>query len=196
MATKKVSKKPTKKIEKSSKEAAKTSKETAKTSKETAKTSKKATAKRGRKSKLDIVKENLEHIKKWASLGATEAQIAKSLGISRSAFCEYKKDFKELEDVIKNARMDLVIDLKGTLVERAKGFEYEEKKQYIKKDEVTGNKTQYTEITTKKALPDVAALNLCLKNWDKEWQNDPALYELKRQELELRKKMAKEKDEW
>lgn len=181
MATKKVSKKPTKKIEKSSKEAAKTSKET---------------AKRGRKSKLDIVKENLEHIKKWASLGATEAQIAKSLGISRSAFCEYKKDFKELEDVIKNARMDLVIDLKGTLVERAKGFEYEEKKQYIKKDEVTGNKTQYTEITTKKALPDVAALNLCLKNWDKEWQNDPALYELKRQELELRKKMAKEKDEW
>lgn len=155
-----------------------------------------AAKKRGRKSKIDIVKENLDHIKKWAELGATEEQIAESLGLSRSAFSEYKKDFKELNDVLKKARVKLVIDLKDTLVSRAKGFEYEEKKQYIKKDEVTGNKTQYTEIATKRALPDVAALNLCLKNWDKDWQNDPKLYELKRQELELRQKMAEQKDEW
>lgn len=155
------------------------------------------TTRRGRKSKIEIVKENLDHIKKWAELGATEEQIAESLGISRSAFSEYKKNNKELNDIIKKARINLVIDLKGTLVERAKGFNYEEKKQYIKKDEVTGNTTQYTEITTKKALPDVAALNLCLKNWDKEWQNDPKLYDLKKQELELRKKMAEQKeDEW
>ena len=152
--------------------------------------------KRGRKTKLDIVKDNLDHIKKWAELGATEEQIAESLGISRSAFSEYKKQYKELNDTIKNARMSLVIDLKDTLVQRAKGFEYEEKKQYIKKDEVTGNKTQYTEISTKKALPDVAALNLCLKNWDEAWQNDPSMYELKKAELELRKKMAEQKEEW
>lgn len=153
-------------------------------------------ATRGRKSKLDIIKDNLEHIEKWAKLGATEEQIAESLGVSRSAFSEYKKQYPELNDLIKKARMNLVIELKGTLVERAKGFTYEEKKQYIKKDEVTGNKTQYTEISTKQALPDVAALNLCLKNWDKEWQNDPALYELKKAELELRKKMAEDKEEW
>lgn len=153
--------------------------------------------KRGRKSKIDVVKENLDHIKKWAELGATEEQIAESLGVSRSSFCEYKKSFPQLTDTIKKARMNLVIDLKDTLVRRAKGFEYEEKKQYIKRDEVTGNRTQYTEISTKQALPDVAALNLCLKNWDKEWQNDPAMYELKKQELELRKEMAMQKDdEW
>ena len=35
--------------------------------------------------------------------------------------------------------------------------------------------------------PDVAALNLCLKNYDKEnWSNDPQSDELKREELRLK----------
>ena len=58
------------------------------------------------------------------------------------------------------------------------------------KDETT------TEITTKAALPDVAALNLCLKNYDPEnWANDPQALKLKEKELELKQKIA-QKDIW
>ena len=40
-------------------------------------------------------------------------------------------------------------------------------------------------------LPDVAAINLCLKNYDKEnWSENPQNLELKKQELELKKTIA------
>ena len=53
-----------------------------------------------------------------------------------------------------------------------------------------------TEIMNKHALPDVAALNLALKNYDKEdWANDPQGLELKKKELELKKRLIDEK-EW
>ena len=55
---------------------------------------------------------------------------------------------------------------------------------------------QYAEDTTKTAHPDVAALNLCLKNYDKDnWANDPQMLKLKEKELELRKE-ACDKDNW
>ena len=45
-----------------------------------------------------------------------------------------------------------------------------------------------TELMTKHASPDVAALNLLLKNYDKDWRNDPAEYELKKRAIELQEK--------
>ena len=65
----------------------------------------------------------------------------------------------------------------------------------MKKDE-DGNVSEYMEITERVALPDVAAINLALKNYDKdEWSNDPALLDLKKQELELKKQLA-EANNW
>lgn len=44
--------------------------------------------------------------------------------------------------------------------------------------------------------PDVAALNLALKNYDKDnWANDPQLLELKREELRYKKEQD-EKNNW
>jgi hypothetical protein len=55
---------------------------------------------------------------------------------------------------------------------------------------------QYIEETKKNALPDVAAINLCLKNYDPDnWANDPQQIRLKEKELQLRREIA-EKDEW
>jgi hypothetical protein len=45
-------------------------------------------------------------------------------------------------------------------------------------------------------LPDVAALNLLLKNYDKDhWSNDPQMLELRKKELELKEKQI-ESNEW
>ena len=47
------------------------------------------------------------------------------------------------------------------------------------------------EVTQKYAQPDVASINLLLKNYDREnWSNDPQALELKKKELELREKQV------
>lgn len=150
--------------------------------------------KRGRRSKLNIIKENIDQIEKWARSGLREEQIAECLGIATSTFSKYKQEYPELQKTIENARVFLVADIKNALVERAKGFKYEEKKSYTKMDE-SGRQTTYIEITEKYALPDVAAINSLLQNFDGDWYRDKQMYKLKEQEYELRKKIAESK-EW
>lgn len=152
--------------------------------------------KRGRKSAYEThIKPRFSDILKWLENGATEKQIAYNLGVSYSTFNKYKAEKTEFAEILKNGRKNLVLQLRGALVKKALGFEYKEVKKYSKKDE-NGNVTHYVEETTKPALPDVAALNLCLKNYDPdEWANDPQQLRLKEKELELRREIA-EKNDW
>lgn len=132
-------------------------------------------------------------IEKWLKGGASEKQVAAALGISESTWFKYKAEKKEFNEFIKTIdRSEIILDLRSALLKKALGFTYEEKKQYIKEDE-DGNKNKYTEITSRVALPDVAAINLALKNYDREnWANDPQMLELKKQEMELRKQLAED----
>lgn len=157
---------------------------------------KKKTTKRGRNSIYDtVILPNIQRIEEWCKNGATEKQMCEALGISVSAFNAHKSK-KELMESLKKGRTQLVLDLRGELVRKAKKHTLETKKQYIKVDEVTGNKTQYTEITTKEVDGDLGSIHLLLKNLDREnWLDNPAMHDLKVQELELRKMMA-EKDNW
>lgn len=116
----------------------------------------------------------------------TEEQIAKRLGVAYSSWNKYKLEFSEFSEVIKKGQTDLVGELKSILKERAKGFQYEEKK-IIKENGVIVRE----EIYIKSALPDVASLNLLLKNYDKDnWSNDPQILELRKKELELKEKQV------
>lgn len=145
----------------------------------------------GRKSKYETnVKPYINKIAEWKKVGATDEQICTQLGISKSSFYEYQKKHSELSDAIKKGKTELVMDLRGELARIAFRHSLETKKQYIKQDMETGNKTQYTEITTKEVDGDIAAINLLLKNLDSEWSNDPQNLSLRRQELELRKQIA------
>jgi hypothetical protein len=124
---------------------------------------------------LDKIKEMTQNM--------TEKQIAQTLGVAYSSFRTYKKEHPALVDALKKGRAELVMELKSTLIQKARGFNYEEKKQVIEHGVVVRE-----EIYTKAATPDVAALNLLLKNYDKEnWANDPQALELRKQELELQK---------
>lgn len=147
---------------------------------------------RGRPSKYDAnVKPHLKQIREWRKVGATIEDICEVLDISRSTWNEYEKKHADFSDTIKKGKKEFCLDLRGELAKLAKKHTLETKKQYIKVDEETGNRTQYTEITTKEVDADIAAINLLLKNLDREnWSNDPAHTELRRQELELRKKIA------
>lgn len=150
----------------------------------------------GRKSVYDEkIKCRFKDIERWLKGGATERQVAAALGIAYSTFNKYKVEKTELMDLLKSVdRSEIVCDLRSALLKKALGFTYVEKKTYRKVDEITGHECTYEEYTTKQAHPDVAAINLALKNYDKEnWANDPQMLELKKQEMELRKQLAEDK---
>lgn len=153
-------------------------------------------AKAGAKSKYEThVKPYFEKIRKLLNEGASERQVAESLGISYSSFNNYKVEYEELGNLCKEPRVKLIDDLRSALIKRALGMKVERKKTYIKKD-ADGKEAKYTEIMVDELPPDVAAINLALKNYDKDnWANDPQALELKRQEMELRKELAELK-EW
>lgn len=133
---------------------------------------------------------HLEEIKQMC-LTMTEAQIAETLGISYSAWKRYKSRSEPLRSALKKGRQDLVMELRSALIKRAMGFEYTEKKV----TEEGGNITK-TETSTKYYPPDVAALNLALKNYDPfNWANDPQMIRIREKELELQEKKI-EMGEW
>ena len=149
-------------------------------------------AKRGRKSAYEItIKPRFSDISEWLKNGATEKQIADNLGVAYSTFNKYKAEKTEFAEFLKNGRKSLVIQLRGALVKKALGFSYKETKKII-----VGGEVERVEETVKTALPDVAALNLCLKNYEPdEWANDAQALKLKEKELELKREIA-DRDAW
>lgn len=147
-------------------------------------------AKRGRKSAYETrIKPRFSEILEWLQTGATEKQICENLGISKDAFYKYKREKTEFNELVKKGRESLVTQLRGALVKKALGFDYTETKT-VKTRGVGGEVIERIETTVKHSLPDVAALNLCLKNYDPdEWANDPQANAIKREELELKKKI-------
>ena len=146
---------------------------------------------RGRPNKyFTHIEPRLAEIEKLA-LTMSEKQIAQYLGVGYSSWCDYKLKYSELSESLKKGRESLVQDLKSTLIRKAKGFQYSEKK-IIKE----GGKVVREEEYVRSSLPDVAALNLLLKNYDKDnWSNDPQVMELRKKELELRERQV-EANEW
>lgn len=139
---------------------------------------------RGRKSKYEThVQPFLPDITEWSKT-ATEKDICQKLGIGTSAWCEYKNKYSELADAIKKGQQELVGDLRSALIKKAIGYEYEEREYYT-----DDNGKKRMKKVVKYSHPDVAAINLALKNYDRDnWANDPQMLELRKQEIELRKK--------
>lgn len=159
------------------------------------------------------VKPYLKEVREMA-LQMTERQIAQTLRVGYTSFIEYKKRYPELVEALGQGRRQLVYELKGKLIEKAKGFYYTEVTEKQERaidtetgemlddliDTETGEKLDNLIVTERKinkryAAPDVAAINLLLKNYDPHWYNDPKDYELKKKALELQKEKI-EQNEW
>ena len=125
----------------------------------------------------------------------TEEQIATTLGISMSSWKRYKKKNEPLRTKLQRGKKELVIDLRSALIRKALGYDYTEVKE---KQEIVNGSLTVTESLkiTKHVQPDVAAINLLLKNYDREnWANDPQMLELRKKEIELQEKKI-EQNEW
>lgn len=142
----------------------------------------------------NLVKPRIEEIKQWIQNGYTQKQISKSLGIAYQTFSEYLSKYPEFKEAVMGARAGSICEVRSTLLKRALGYDYEEKKTYIKHED--GKEVTYTEITTKHALPDVTAIGMWLRNYDTDWRDvDSATAELRQAQFELQKRLA-EKDLW
>lgn len=145
----------------------------------------------GRPSKYDTeIKPYIADIKKAVESGATVEEIAAAFNINVSTLYKYKKEKSELKEAFTRARGKIVFDIKGALLKKALGYDYEEKKQYITED-ADGNKKKHTEILTKHMPPSETAGAMLLRNYDPEWlDKDNISTELRKQELELKKAIA------
>lgn len=144
-----------------------------------------------RTSKYDeVIKPYLKDIKKAVESGATVEEIATAYGIATSTLYEYKAKHPELAEAFAHGREKVIIEIKAALLKKALGYEYEEKKQYIKKDK-DGEKVQYTELNTRHQPPSETAAAMLLRNYDAAWRDsDNTSAEMKRQEMELRRAIA------
>ena len=148
----------------------------------------------GRKSRYEThVKPYLDQIQEWYEL-LNEEQISKKLGISVASFENYKKQYPELQEVLRNGKEHLIEDLKGSLKKKAKGYFYEETKTSIRQE--NGKEVKVIEKYKRYAQPDTGAIHLLLKNLDDSWRNDDkATQDIKREKLELDKQKA-ENENW
>ena len=140
-----------------------------------------------RKSKYDeYVKPFLKEITEWSKSGATDNDICDALGVARSTFAEYKNKHLELRDALRAGRQTVVLNIKASLYKLATGFAYEERKGVQKNGEMTN-----IEIYKRYCPPNERAAAMLLRNYDKNWiDKDNATVEFKKQEMELRKKIA------
>lgn len=134
------------------------------------------------------VKPHLKKIRKWYNGGANIAEIATNLGIHKNTFYKMRHQVPELSKIFDNPDFSgLIKDLRGALVKKALGF----KETVTKRTSLTsqnGNVSK-VELIEQYFPPDVAAINLALKNYDtKNWANDPA-------ELAIKKRLVKLQEE-
>lgn len=148
-------------------------------------------AKTGRKSKYDTeIKPHLKEIEQAVKNGATVSEIAKAFDIAESTIYKYKSEKAEFSAAFSRGRASIIIEIRGALLKKALGFEYEEEKRVGRKD-VKGENVVIVEKYKKYQPPSETAAAMLLRNYDKDWvDKDTTTIDLKKQELELKKAMA------
>lgn len=146
----------------------------------------------GRPSKYDTeVKPHLKEIEEAVKAGATDKEIAEAFGISESSIYKYKKEKVEFSQAFTRGRKQIVFKIKGALLKKALGFEYEEEKRVGRKDK-NGENIVLVEKYKRQCLPSETAAAMLLRNYDETWRdNDNNTAKLKQQEAELKKEIAK-----
>ena len=138
------------------------------------------------------VKPHLEEIKAAYARGVDEKEIASSLGVSVSAWCDYKNKYSEFAEVLKRdaaATADILQRLDNALLKVACGYEYEEITVYTTTDDEGKTKT-HKEKKKKHQPPNVTAIFGAYNRYDPNYIKDKAYYDLKREELDLKKAIA------
>lgn len=136
---------------------------------------------------IERIEPRRDEIIEWARAGATNREIAEALGVGYSTFMDHVSRQKDFSDSLSQARLSGVPAVKQALFKRALGFEYEEVKTSVRKDE-DGETKQFIEKVRKYYPPDVGAIQTFLRNNTEDFRDrDKETYDFRKLELELRK---------
>lgn len=119
----------------------------------------------GRKGKYHewITEEGLLKIEGWARDGLIDKQIAHNIGVTEQTLNNWKKKYPSLFESLKRGKEVIDRQVENALLKRALGYEYEEVKMIVEKDE-NGNEKKRQEKVIKKVIPDTTAQIFWLKN--------------------------------
>ena len=119
------------------------------------------------------VQPKLNLVESWARDGLTDEQIAHNLNIALSTYYDYKNQYSEFADALKNGKDDIDVEVENALLKRALGYDYEEVTKEPLYNAVTGEpildeegkpKIAVTKIIRKMVNPDTTAQIFWLKN--------------------------------
>ena len=118
-----------------------------------------------------ITEEGILKIEGWARDGLIEDQIAHNIGITRQTLSAWKNRHPSIFDALKRGKEVVDRQVENALLKRALGYEYEEVKQIIEKDDM-GRDRKKVEKTLKQVAPDTTAQIFWLKNRKpQEWRD-------------------------
>lgn len=129
----------------------------------------------------------MKDIPGWLASGASQKQIANRLGISLSSLKNYKAEHEELYDALSFGKGNITMDIAKTVVELAQGYTYEVKEPIKLKNE-DGSERVEVKTVTKYVPPSMEAIKYFLKNRTKKWSDNPQALELKKQELDIKRR--------
>lgn len=110
-----------------------------------------------------ITEDGLIKLEGMARDGLTDEQIAQNIGIARSTLNVWKNRFVDISDSLKRGKEIIDRQVENALLKRALGYEYEEVKMVVEKDE-KGNEKKRQEKVIRKVVPDTTAQIFWLKN--------------------------------
>ena len=110
-----------------------------------------------------ITEEGLLKIEGWARDGLVDKQIAHNIGVTEQTLNNWKKKYPSLFEALKRGKEVIDRQVENALLKRALGYEYEEVKQIVEKDE-KGKDRKRIEKTVKQVIPDTTAQIFWLKN--------------------------------
>jgi hypothetical protein len=114
--------------------------------------------------------------------------------VSISSWCEYKNKYPEFAEVLKRDEQDTAAILKrldSALLKCAEGFHYTEEKKVGRRD-ADGERIVLVEQYKKYQPPNPTAIFGAYNRFDPDYVKDRAYFNLKQQELELRKAIAQD----
>ena len=110
-----------------------------------------------------LTEEGLLKVEGWARDGLTNEQIAHNMGITSETLRVWGNKYSAISVALKKGKEVVDRQVENALLKRALGYEYEEVKQIIEKDE-KGKDRKRIEKTIKQVIPDTTAQIFWLKN--------------------------------
>ncbi len=128
--------------------------------------------------------EGLTLLRGWAREGLTDEQLAKRIGVRRQTIYEWSARFPDIADALKKGREVIDLEVEETLLRRALGYDYVERREESHDEDGVRVVDRVVE-TVKHVPPDTGAAAIWLKNrmrerWRHKWPELPAPEETER----------------